>query len=51
MGEYQAAKDARQQAKADLIGGIGGIVSAAMPGIGSLMGGGTFGEGYKTDEG
>lgn len=46
-GEFQAAKDARAQAKADLIGGIGGIVSAAMPGIGSLMGGGTFGEGYK----
>ena len=45
-GEFQAAKDARAQAKADLVGGIGGIVSAAMPGIGSLIGGGTFKDGY-----
>jgi hypothetical protein len=46
-GEFQAAKEARSQATADLVGGIGGIVSAAMPGIGSLIGGGTFGEGFK----
>ena len=46
-GEYQARKDDRAAAKGDLIGGIGGILSAAAPGLGSLIGGGSFGDGYK----
>jgi len=32
-GQYQAAKDARSQATADLVGGIGGILDAGMTAI------------------
>ena len=47
-GQFQAAKDARAAATGDLVGGIGGLLSAAAPGLGSLIGGGSFGDGYNT---
>ena len=48
-GEYQAAKDARAQAKADLIGGIAGIADVAAMGIGGGTGsfGGNFAQSLK----
>ena len=46
-GQFQAAKDARAAATGDLIGGVGGLLSAAAPGLGSLIGGGSFGDGYN----
>ena len=39
LARKQAADAARAQAKNDLIGGIGGVLSAAAPGIGGLVGG------------
>lgn len=39
LAEKQRTDQARAQAKSDLIGGIGGVLSAAAPGIGGLIGG------------